>query len=381
VDKIAIIQPTHLGDMLCSVPLYRALRHAWPGAEIIFAGSEATRPCVQRFGAYLDRQLVVEDLLDDLTAGQAEWLAGALRGESLDLVVALDFRPPTVFWDGPPADGGSEPSAVAVTFEDNDGLRAEAEDLLVRLARRVSARCAAGLADRGIGQGRHLAIPCSYRRPVPTMLLDLAAALGAPSDDISLEFPLTAEDVGGAATILNGLPLAGPVPLVGLHPGAANPRDRWPHDRFAAVGDLMAERYGAQIVVTGTGPEAPVAAAVVRAMHHQDRVVNLCGQTSLGCFAALVDRMDLLISNDTGAAHVARARARPTVVICSHPVIAAQWFDWGDPPRRTVAPPDGDQALYCTVGAMLAIPLSAVAAAADDLLTGQRSGPLVHRAR
>ena len=59
---------------------------------------------------------------------------------------------------------------------------------------------------------------------------------------------------------------------VGLHPGSAHPGFRWPHDRFAAVADLLASRHGARILVTGTEQEAPLAAAVVRTMLDPGRV-------------------------------------------------------------------------------------------------------------
>jgi len=93
----------------------------------------------------------------------------------------------------------------------------------------------------------------------------------------------------------------------------------------------------------------------------------------LGGFAALVDRMDLLVSNDTGAAHIARARGRPAVVICNQQLAAIQWFDWGEPPQRSVLPPSGSEGQHCKVDALLAIPVDAVAAAAGELLNGQRS--------
>ena len=116
MDKVAIIQPTHLGDALCSVPLYRALRRGWPGAEIVYAATEASRPFFHRLGAYHDHLL----LMDDCGPEQAEFLIDAWRAERLDLVIALEFAPPASFWDGPPpADGGPEPSAVAATLEED----------------------------------------------------------------------------------------------------------------------------------------------------------------------------------------------------------------------------------------------------------------------
>lgn len=370
--KIAIIQPTHLGDLLCSVPLYRALRRGWPEAEILLVGDDSTRPVFPRLREYIDRLLTVGGVADRWKPGQLEFLVASLRAEAPDLVIPLDFCPPASFWAGPCAAGGeSAPSAVPVILEDDERLREHARELLVCLARRTGARCAAGLADRDIGRARLFAIPVSYWRPVPVMLLELARALGVPSDDISLEFPLTDADRAQAAKVLNDPRLAGPGPLIGLHPGAAFQLFRWPHDRFAAVGDLLAERCQARILITGTAQERPLAAAVAAAMRHGDQVVNASGQTSLGGFAALIDKMDLLISNDTGAVHVARARDRPTVVICGFPLEAAHWLDWGTPRPRCLVPP-ADRADHCIVDALLAIPADAVAAEAEKALAAWR---------
>src|SRR5690606_14965960 len=77
-------------------------------------------------------------------------------------------------------------------------------------------------------------------------------------------------------------------------------------------GDLVAAT-GLRVVLTGTIGERPVAGAVAQAMSAP--VIDLCGTTSIGTLAAVFARARLVVSNDTGAAHVAAAVGTPSVVV------------------------------------------------------------------
>jgi ADP-heptose:LPS heptosyltransferase len=107
-------------------------------------------------------------------------------------------------------------------------------------------------------------------------------------------------------------------PLIGIHAGAHAPARRWPAERFAVVADHLAQRFGAQIVLTGGPGEEEIAQAVAAGTPLAGRVapaLNVAGQTSLGGLAALIDRLDLFIANDTGPAHLADALGTPSVTI------------------------------------------------------------------
>lgn len=102
--------------------------------------------------------------------------------------------------------------------------------------------------------------------------------------------------------------------LVGLSPGALfGPAKRWPAERFAAVGDLSCERWGAKVVLVGSEKDGETGSAVCRAMKHE--ALNLCGKTSLGEAMALIRRCRIFVSNDSGLMHVASALGVPTVAI------------------------------------------------------------------
>jgi heptosyltransferase-2 len=103
-------------------------------------------------------------------------------------------------------------------------------------------------------------------------------------------------------------------PLVSFCPGSTNSRaKRWPAERFAAVADLLAERASAEVVLVGAAEELEISEEVAR--HMRARPVVLTGKTNLAQTAAVLKASDLLVTNDTGPAHVAAAVGCPVVVI------------------------------------------------------------------
>jgi heptosyltransferase-2 len=104
-------------------------------------------------------------------------------------------------------------------------------------------------------------------------------------------------------------------PLVALNAGATNSRAKcWPADRFAALADQLMDMLDARIVLIGAASERDSAGQVVRQMKRRG-AINLAGRTSLAELIGLLDACDLLVSNDTGPAHIAAALGRPTLTI------------------------------------------------------------------
>jgi ADP-heptose:LPS heptosyltransferase len=141
--------------------------------------------------------------------------------------------------------------------------------------------------------------------------LVLLRALGIDADDAALEFPVTDEDRDDLRRAAAGAALD-ERDYVCVHPGSQLPSRRWLAERFAAVADALAED-GLNVVLTGVAGEAALNAQVARSMRAP--AVDLAGKTTLGAAAALIDGARLLISNDTGVAHIAAARRTPSVRI------------------------------------------------------------------
>jgi ADP-heptose:LPS heptosyltransferase len=112
-----------------------------------------------------------------------------------------------------------------------------------------------------------------------------------------------------------------------VHPGAAFPGRRWPPERFAAVARYLAEA-GHDVRITGGPGEVELARAVAAAAGLPPEAV-LAGRTSTLELAAVIASARVVVSGDTGVAHLATAYRRPSVVLFG-PVSPEFW----GPPRR-----------------------------------------------
>ena len=102
-------------------------------------------------------------------------------------------------------------------------------------------------------------------------------------------------------------------PLVLLCPGSINSRaKRWPAEAYAALGDRLIDSRR-QVLLIGSADEAEVTQEVTNRMRRKPTV--LTGKTSLDQITAVLSLVDLVVTNDTGPAHIAAALGRPTLVI------------------------------------------------------------------
>ncbi len=103
-------------------------------------------------------------------------------------------------------------------------------------------------------------------------------------------------------------------PVLGINPGATfGSAKRWVPERFAAVADALAEEWGADVVLTGSVAEMPLAAEIEAAMER--RPVNLAGRTTVREMMAVLSLCSFLVTNDSGPMHIAAAFRVPQVAI------------------------------------------------------------------
>ncbi len=281
--SIVILRALQLGDLLCAVPAFRAMRAAWPAARLTLVGLPWARAFVDRFASCLDDFVEFPGWpgLPEREPDREGWprCLAAIASRRPDLALQMQ------------GDGSITNDLVA----------------------RFGAAGVAGFVRRGDAPpapGLFVEYP-DDRHEIRRMLA-LTAALGVAPRGEHLEFPLSGDDEREAAGLRERLGLA-PGSYACLHPGARAEARRWPPAHFARVGECLIAR-GLDVIVTGDGPlEERLAAEVVAEM--EGRARSVAGRTSLGALAALVRDARLVACNDTGLSHVAAAVGTPSVVV------------------------------------------------------------------
>ena len=275
--RIAVVRMLPgLGDLLCAVPALQGLRAARPDARITLIGRGSSRWFAHRYSSLIDDWLgcdwcpgLVESTQDP--AALDAFLASA-RQRSFDLAIQLH------------GDGrATNPFTAALGARRWGGL---------------SRAFTPGGSTMLVDDAAHEADRCV--EAIRAAEIDITPGPGG--------FPVGPADRAPAAV--------GDGPVAVVHAGGSRPDRRWPAECFSAVTAALADRVGC-VALTGSRYELPVTALVRDGLDAtaRRRVVDLAGQTTLGTLAALLARSSVVVSNDTGVAHLAAAVGARTVTI------------------------------------------------------------------
>ena len=283
IRKIAVLKATALGDFLATLPALYALRDTYPDAEIVYLGRPLHKALVEGRPSPIDRVEVVpishgvrvEPDDPDRPEDKAELDAffARMQAERFDLAIQMH--------------GGGANSNPFV--------------------KRLGARITVGLKAPDAPELDRW-IPYVVYQHEFMRLIELMRLVGATPCSFEPHFPI----VDGDLTELNERLPEITSRYVVLHPGASDMRRRWLPERFAQVGDALAQQ-GFQVVITGVGSESDVIDSVIHHMHAP--AINTCQRLTLGGLAALLACADLVVSNDTGPLHLADAVGTPNVGI------------------------------------------------------------------
>lgn len=279
--KVAVLRASRIGDLICATPALRALRRALPEAEITLSTLPLLRelaercPYVDRFSPFPGFPGLAEQLF---SARPATHFLAEMQAEQFDLALQMQ----------------------------GSGLYTNPFMLL------LGARHTAGFVRPG-RQGSPLleaALPLPQTGHEIDRVLALVRFLGAGDAGRETTYALWPEDHEAARRLLAAVPR----PLIGLHPGAWDGERRWPVIYFAAVARALQSHLGGTLVILGSHFEAARTDALAAALSGA-RYRNLGGQTGLGSLGAVVERLALLLTNDSGPAHIGYALGTPAVTV------------------------------------------------------------------
>ena len=293
-ERVCLIKPSSLGDVVNAFPALAALRELWPQAHL---------------GWIINRSLV-----------------GLVDGHpDLDEVIPFDR-----------GRSGFGPKGLSTAASFLIGLRRRRFDLAIDfqgllrsglLAAATGAKIRVGLSDFREGSVRFY----SHRVPPPPepahavdRMMALAAAFGADPGRRTFRVAMTDRDRREAREMIAKLPR----PRVIFNLGARWITKRWPPERFAEVARRVVADRGGSLVAIGAPEDRQLVDSFQVALGTVP-FLDLCARTTLPGLAALASVADLLVSNDTGPLHLAAAAGARVVGIytCTDPKLNGPYGD------------------------------------------------------
>jgi len=285
IGRILLIKFHGIGNIVMLLPSLRALARRYPEAEIDFLSLATNREILSDTG-----ELSKTILLDAATP--LRFFFSVVR--TLPTIRARRYD-------------------LAVDFEQFARVSA----ILAALS---GARIRVGFDTPGQSREGLYTVPVAYREHLhmSRLFLRLSEAAGADIPGLEAEkFDRRIELMPSHYVESRAVEAAAGAdpgtPLVVMHPGSGGnlPLRRWPAERFGALARLFEERLGARVVLSGGPHEAALAERVAAASG--GRAMNAAGRLSVKGLAALCERAEWVVSNDTSTIHVASAMGTPVV--------------------------------------------------------------------
>lgn len=287
-QRILLIKPSALGDVVHALPVLNLLKQRWPAAKISwliasnFAGLIRGHPQVDEVIAF-DRDRFSRAWCDPFATGELFQFIQLLRSRKFDLVVDLQglFR---------------------------SGILAA----LTRAPFRVGFANAREMAH--LFYTHHVPIESMEQHAVDRYLA-VSDALGCGRAPVQFDLSVSDTTAGEVDAMLEGV---GRFAL--LLPGTNWPTKRWPAEHFASLIEPLRNQQGLSTVLGG-GPDAAPIAAEIRNIYQRSKAgsesretnLDLTGQTTLPQLVALIARAELVIANDSGPMHIAAAMNKPLI--------------------------------------------------------------------
>ncbi|RLA55033.1 MAG: lipopolysaccharide heptosyltransferase II [Gammaproteobacteria bacterium] len=279
-EKVLIVGPSWVGDMVMSQVLYIYLQQTRPGLVIDVLAPTWSAPILARM-PQVNSAIAMPLGHGELQLGRRRRLGHELRGHHYDQVILLP---------------NSLKSALIPFFARiprRTGWRGEMRYGLLNDLRILDEAALPLMVQRFVALGMARGATVPGQLPEPHLLVDSQEAQRC-------------RDVVG---------LSGDLPILALCPGAEfGSAKRWPAQYYAELArDYLAR--GWQVALYGSANDREVCAHIKGASGDHPHCHNLAGATSLAEVVDLLSLSAAVISNDSGLMHIAAALQRPLLAI------------------------------------------------------------------
>lgn len=271
-------QVAGVGDMILSIPFFRALRESFPSTHLTLMVNSNTRE-IMKGNPYFN-EVIVYNVRDSL---KRKWqFIKSLREGKFNSIVCLS----------------------------------ECFSSLL-IAYLSGAREKVGFNWKG--RGAFLTIRVPYEKPekkhVVEIFAELARAMRLNHYSNNLELWVSKVEKEKIKKFLEKekVKVKDKNFKIVIHPGAGWEEKRWPTERFAQIADRIVETYGARVFIIGGNSDAQLANEMIDLM--KTEAINCVGRFDIKESAALMEVADLFIGNDSAPVHIAAAVHTPLIAI------------------------------------------------------------------
>jgi len=290
-NKILIIEVNWLGDVLFSTPCIKAIRNKFENAYIACM-------TVPRTKAMLEYNKRIDEIIIYDEKGKHKNLFGKIR-----LISELNRK------------------------------KFDLAIILHRSFTRALITFLSGIGER-VGystKGRGVLLTYPIEAPEENLhkveyFLKIAESIGCETQDKDYEFFITEKERKYIEKELAKNNIHKDDFLVVINPGGNWEPKRWSEERFAELGDALIAGYGVKIVLSGAENDIEKTKRIKNRM--KGELTILAGRTSLKELGALLERANIVISNDSGPMHIAVAM-KSNVIALFGPTSAALTGPYG----------------------------------------------------
>lgn len=282
-EKILIIRLSSLGDIIHCLPVSYNLRKSYPKARITWLVREKYKELLE-MDASLDEIIEIKNISPRRLFGRINEIfriINVIRGKKFDIVL----------------------------------------DLHCALITNIIAIFSNSPLKLGIDKRNELGFKVLKYYPLPknkkfhriNAYLSILNLMGIGNHEIKYSFRIPTKDKDQILNLLKEYGYSPRETVIAIHPGTAWEIKQWGIEKFAEVSSILTARYNSKVIIICGPKENHLERDSIIELFSPKASFTVCAQIKE--LAALLERCDLLIGNDSGPVHLAAALGIPTVSI------------------------------------------------------------------
>ena len=304
--NILIYKIGNIGDIICAIPSFIAIRRFYPESKITLLTSPGKRNAI---GAkellsgvwYFDEQKIYYS--DDIDSFQKKRdFIKNLRKEQYDLFIQLP--------------------------DDLANFRTLLRNMI--FIKIIGAKSAFGFKIRTIQLFKKTQVDYTTQKTEVESLLDLLKENRIKIDKVEYDFNIIGNQENKVKTILEKKwgEIDKNDTIVAISTGGKREANQWPKERFKEIIEYLCDRYNVKIIIMGGNTDVSNAELMTQSLENENYLIA-AGKIGILETIELLKHCSFLISNSTGTIHLAAAVGLPAVGIYSIRDVPGRWFPYG----------------------------------------------------